>query len=236
MTEHQNVDHAEIAKFEAVAERWWDQEGEFKPLHQINPLRLDFISQHCGGLFERDVVDIGCGGGILSESMAKLSANVTGIDMGAEPLSVAKLHALESGVKVNYQQSTAEAFANDYSGQFDTVTCMEMLEHVPSPESVILACSKLLKPGGKAFFSTLNKSPKAYLFAILGAEYLLNMVPKGTHDFNKFIRPAELIGWAENAGLKIRASAGIDFNPLSGQFKLGQDVSVNYMLYFEKVA
>lgn len=235
MTEHQNVDPSEIAKFESIAQRWWDLDGEFKPLHEINPLRLDFINNKCSGLFDMKTLDLGCGGGILSESMAKLGANVTGIDMGAEPLNVAKLHSLESGVKVDYIQSTAEDFAQSNPESFDVVTCMEMLEHVPDPASVIEAVSKLVKPGGKVFFSTLNKTVKSYLFAILGAEHLLKLVPKGTHDHKKFIKPSTLINWAEQNGLKVKSSAGLNYNPLSGQYTLNQDVSVNYILYFEKV-
>ena len=235
MTEHQNVDHSEIAKFEAIAERWWDFDGEFKPLHDINPLRLDFIAQHAQGLAQKRAVDIGCGGGILAESMAKLGAQVTGIDMGQEPLNVAKLHALESGVKVDYQLSTAEAFSENHSEQFDVVTCMEMLEHVPEPESVIAAAARLAKPGANVYFSTLNKTTKAYLLAILGAEKVLKMVPEGTHDHSKFIRPSQLIAWAEQQGLKVRHSAGLSYNPLTKQFTLNNDVSVNYILHFEKL-
>lgn len=235
MTEHQNVNPSEIAKFESIAQRWWDLDGEFKPLHEINPLRLDFINNKCNGLFDKKTLNLGCGGGILSESMAKLGAQVTGIDMGTEPLNVAKLHSLETGVEVNYIQSTAEAFSEDNAESFDVVTCMEMLEHVPDPASVIAAVSKLVKPGGKVFFSTLNKTIKSYLFAILGAEHILKLVPKGTHDHKKFIKPSTLIAWAEHKGLKVKASAGLNYNPLSGQYKLNQDVSVNYILYFEKV-
>jgi 2-polyprenyl-6-hydroxyphenyl methylase/3-demethylubiquinone-9 3-methyltransferase len=236
MTEHQNVDQHEIAKFESIAERWWDTEGEFKPLHDINPLRLDFINDKCQGLFGKQVLDIGCGGGILTESMAKLGAKATGIDMGQEPLNVAKLHSLESGVQVDYQKIPAEDFAEQNPESFDVVTCMEMLEHVPDPASIIHAVAKLAKPGAHVFFSTLNKTAKAYLLAIVGAEKLLKMVPEGTHDHDKFIRPSALINMAESAGLKVRASAGITYNPLSKTFKLSDDVSVNYILYFEKLA
>ena len=235
MTEHQNVDLSEIAKFEAVAQHWWDLNGDFKPLHDINPLRLDFIMDKTNGLFELTTLDVGCGGGILSESMARMGAKVTGIDMGLEPLNVAKLHALEAGVKLDYQQITAEEFAANHPARFDVVTCMEMLEHVPEPESVIASVAKLVKPGGHVFFSTLNKTVKSYLFAILGAEKILKMVPEGTHDHDKFIRPAQLIAWAEAHGLKVRASNGLSYNPLSGQYKLGSDVSVNYILHFEKL-
>lgn len=235
MTEHQNVDLSEIAKFEAVAQHWWDLNGDFKPLHDINPLRLDFIMNKTNGLFDLTTLDVGCGGGILSESMARMGAKVTGIDMGLEPLNVAKLHALEAGVKLDYQQITAEEFAAAHPAHFDVVTCMEMLEHVPEPESVIASVAKLVKPGGHVFFSTLNKTVKAYLYAILGAEKILKMVPEGTHDHDKFIRPAQLITWAESHGLKVRASNGLSYNPLSGQYKLGSDVSVNYILHFEKL-
>ncbi|MBQ4864039.1 bifunctional 2-polyprenyl-6-hydroxyphenol methylase/3-demethylubiquinol 3-O-methyltransferase UbiG [Pseudoalteromonas sp. MMG013] len=236
MTEHQNVDPQEIAKFEDIAQQWWDTEGEFKPLHDINPLRLDFISHRSQGLFEKTVLDVGCGGGILTESMAKLGANATGIDMGQEPLNVAKLHSLEAGVKVNYQKIPAETFAQQNPEQFDVVTCMEMLEHVPDPASIIKAVAALAKPGAHVFFSTLNKTTKAYLLAIVGAEKVLKMVPEGTHDHDKFIRPSTLIKWAEQCDLKVRASAGINYNPLSKTFTLTDDVSVNYILHFEKLA
>ncbi|ATC94655.1 bifunctional 2-polyprenyl-6-hydroxyphenol methylase/3-demethylubiquinol 3-O-methyltransferase UbiG [Pseudoalteromonas tunicata] len=235
MTVHQNVDQQEIAKFEAVAQHWWDLTGDFKPLHEINPLRLDFIMDHAGGLFDKKTLDVGCGGGILSESMARMGASVTGIDMGQEPLNVAKLHSLETGVKVDYVQTTAEDFANQHPASFDVITCMEMLEHVPDPESIIQSIAQLVKPGGQVFFSTLNKTLKSYLFAIVGAEKILKMVPNGTHDHQKFIRPAQLINWAEKYDLKVRASKGLSYNPISGQYSLGSDVSVNYILYFEKV-
>ncbi|MCF6434036.1 MULTISPECIES: bifunctional 2-polyprenyl-6-hydroxyphenol methylase/3-demethylubiquinol 3-O-methyltransferase UbiG [Pseudoalteromonas] len=236
MTEHQNVDPQEIAKFEEIAERWWDQEGEFKPLHDINPLRLDFINDKCHGLFDKKVLDVGCGGGILTESMAKLGSHAHGIDMGQEPLNVAKLHSLESGVKVEYQRVPAEEFAKQHPESFDVVTCMEMLEHVPDPASIIAAVAKLAKPGASVFFSTLNKTTKAYLMAIVGAEKLLKLVPEGTHDHGKFIRPSTLINWAEQVGLKVRGSAGISYNPISKTFTLSNDVSVNYLLHFEKLA
>ncbi len=236
MTEHQNVDNAEIAKFEAIAERWWDLEGEFKPLHEINPLRLDFIADKTKGLFDKETLDVGCGGGILSHSMARMGAKVTGIDMGQEPLTVAKLHSLETSVPVEYIKVPAEQFANEHPERFDVITCMEMLEHVPDPASIIHAVAKLAKPGADVFFSTLNKTPKAYLYAIVGAEKLLKMVPEGTHDHKKFIKPAQLIAWAEQAGLKVRASAGLSYNPLSKQYTISDDVSVNYMLHFEKLA
>lgn len=236
MTVQQNVDASEIAKFEAMADRWWDLTGEFKPLHEINPLRLDFINLYSGGLFNKNTLDVGCGGGILAESMAKLGATVTGIDMGEEPLNVAKLHALEMGVDLKYLKVTAEEFASNYPTSFDVVTCMEMLEHVPDPESIIASLAKLVKPGGHVFMSTLNKTIKGYLYAIVGAEYVLKLVPKGTHDHNKFIQPATLIGWAEKYGLKARIIKGLSYSPLSQTYSLSDDVSVNYMIHFEKLS
>ena len=224
-----NVDHAEIAKFEALAHRWWDRESEFKPLHEINPLRVNWIDERIG-LAGKQVLDVGCGGGILSESMALRGASVTAIDMGEAPLAVARLHQLESGVSVDYRQSTAEALAAEMPGQFDVVTCLEMLEHVPDPASVIAACQRLVKPGGQVFFSTINRNPKAYLLAIIGAEYLLKMLPRGTHDFKKFIRPSELGAWCRGAGLEVKDIVGLTYNPLSKTYKLGNDVDVNYMI------
>ena len=227
----QNVDHAEIAKFEAVASRWWDLEGEFKPLHRINPLRLGWIAQHSNGLFGKKVLDVGCGGGILAESMAREGANVTGLDMGAEPLEVARLHALESGITVNYVQQTVEDHAASHAGQYDVVTCMEMLEHVPDPRSVVLACAQLVKPGGEVFFSTINRNPKAWLLAVFGAEYVMRMVPRGTHDVKKFIRPAELLNWVDETPLREMGMIGLHYNPLTNQFRLGRGVDVNYMVH-----
>ncbi|WEA07047.1 bifunctional 2-polyprenyl-6-hydroxyphenol methylase/3-demethylubiquinol 3-O-methyltransferase UbiG [Pantoea dispersa] len=232
----QNVDHAEIAKFEAVASRWWDLEGEFKPLHRINPLRLGWIAQHSNGLFGKKVLDVGCGGGILAESMAREGAEVTGLDMGAEPLEIARLHALESGVSVNYVQQTVEAHAASHAGQYDVVTCMEMLEHVPDPRSVVLACAQLVKPGGEVFFSTINRNPKAWLLAVFGAEYVLRMVPRGTHDVKKFIRPAELLNWVDETALRERNMTGLHYNPLTNQFRLGRGVDVNYMVHTHRQA
>ena len=229
-----NVDHQEIAKFEAVASRWWDLEGEFKPLHQLNPLRLAWIEEYSAGLFGKRILDVGCGGGILSESMARQGAHVLGLDMGKEPLQVARLHALESGVEVNYRQDTVEALAEELPGHFDVVTCMEMLEHVPDPASVVRACARLAKPGGQLFFSTINRNAKSWLLMILGAEQLLQLVPKGTHDHAKFIQPAELSRLAEQAGLLLRHMRGVRYNPLLGQFSLSRDVDVNYMLHCHK--
>lgn len=229
-----NVDHQEIAKFEAVASRWWDLEGEFKPLHQLNPLRLAWIEEYSAGLFGKRILDVGCGGGILSESMARQGAQVLGLDMGKEPLQVARLHALESGVEVTYRQGTVEALAEELPGHFDVVTCMEMLEHVPEPASVVRACARLAKPGGQLFFSTINRNAKSWLLMILGAERLLQLVPKGTHDHAKFIQPAELSRHAEQAGLLLRHMSGVRYNPLLGQFSLSRDVDVNYMLHCHK--
>ncbi|MBA0211649.1 bifunctional 2-polyprenyl-6-hydroxyphenol methylase/3-demethylubiquinol 3-O-methyltransferase UbiG [Pectobacterium brasiliense] len=226
-----NVDHQEIAKFEAIASRWWDLEGEFKPLHRINPLRLGYISQHAEGLFGKKVLDVGCGGGILAESMAREGADVTGLDMGAEPLQVARLHALESGVAVDYVQETVEAHAHAYPGLYDVVTCMEMLEHVPDPQSVVQACARLVKPGGHVFFSTINRNAKAWMMAVIGAEYVLKMVPRGTHDIKKFIRPAELMHWVDSTPLREKHIIGLHYNPLMDHFKLGPNVDVNYMLH-----
>jgi len=226
-----NADPAEIAKFEALASRWWDPQSEFKPLHEINPLRLDYIERNAGGLAGKRVLDVGCGGGILAESMAALGGQVTGIDMGEAPLSVARLHGLESGISVAYEQSTADAYAARHAGMFDVVTCMEMLEHVPDPASVIAACARLAKPGGAIFFSTINRNPKSYLFAIVGAEYLLRLLPRGTHDYEKFIRPSELEAWARHAGLKLLDLTGMSYNPLSQQYSLGRDLDVNYLAY-----
>jgi len=224
-----NVDAAEVAKFEKLAHRWWDPQSEFKPLHEINPLRLGYIEQHAG-LDGQRIVDVGCGGGILSESMAAKGADVLGIDMGETPLSVAKLHKLESGVDVEYRQCTAETLAAEMPHSFDVVTCMEMLEHVPDPASIIKACATLVKPGGKVFFSTINRNMKAYLFAIVGAEYVLQMLPKGTHDYAKFIRPSEMEAWARDAELKFTDMVGMTYNPLTKHYALGSDVDVNYLV------
>ncbi|RDE22998.1 bifunctional 2-polyprenyl-6-hydroxyphenol methylase/3-demethylubiquinol 3-O-methyltransferase UbiG [Motiliproteus coralliicola] len=231
-----NVDQDEIAKFEALASRWWDKQSEFKPLHDINPLRVNFVDERAP-LAEKKVLDVGCGGGILSESMAIRGADVSGIDMGETPLKVAKLHGLESGVKVNYRQITAEQLAAEEPESYDVVTCMEMLEHVPDPASVIRACAQLCKPGGQVFFSTLNRNLKSYLFAIVGAEYLLNLVPKGTHEHDKFIRPSELANWCRQAGLEIGETSGMTYNPLTQTYRLDpNDVDVNYLLQTRKPA
>lgn len=235
-TESQNVDTHEIAKFEALASRWWDQESEFKPLHEINPLRINYINDAVS-LKDKKVIDIGCGGGILSEAMAALGAKVKGIDMGEAPLGVARLHLLESNLEVDYERITAEEIAAREAGQYDVVTCLEMLEHVPDPASVITACAKLVKPGGHVFFSTINRNPKAYLFAVIGAEYVLNMLPKGTHDYAKFIQPSELNNYARRAGLEVENLMGMTYNPLSKIYKLNEkDVSVNYLMNTHKPA
>jgi 2-polyprenyl-6-hydroxyphenyl methylase / 3-demethylubiquinone-9 3-methyltransferase len=225
-----NIDQAELDKFSRLASKWWDPNSEFKPLHEINPLRLDYIEKICNGLAEKKILDIGCGGGILSESMAARGAHVTGIDLADKPLKVAKLHLLESGQHVDYQLISAEDLAQQKPHQFDVVTCMEMLEHVPDPASTIKACATLVKPGGQVFFSTINRNPKAYLFAVIGAEYILNMLPKGTHDYAKFIKPSELASMAREAGLHVEQLIGMTYNPLSKIYKLEADTSVNYIV------
>lgn len=226
-----NVDQAEIAKFEALASRWWDKESEFKPLHDINPLRLDFIDGRVG-LAGKRVIDVGCGGGILSEAMAHRGATVTGIDLGEAPLAVARLHQQESGGKVVYRQASAEEMAGEHAGEFDIVTCLEMLEHVPDPAAVVRACATLVRPGGHVFFSTINRNPKAYAFAILGAEYVLGLLPRGTHEYRKFIRPSELSSWCRATGLRVREQSGLTYNPLTRLYRLtSRDVSVNYMMH-----
>jgi 2-polyprenyl-6-hydroxyphenyl methylase/3-demethylubiquinone-9 3-methyltransferase len=230
-----NVDANEIKKFEDLAHRWWDRDSEFRPLHEINPLRLDYIDQNSGGLKGKKVIDVGCGGGILAESMALRGADTLGIDMGETPLSVAELHALDSGVEnVQYKKITVEEIASEQAAQFDLVCCMEMLEHVPDPGSIIQACADLVKPGGSVFFSTINRNPKAFALAIVGAEYILNMLPRGTHEYAKFIRPSELESWARNADLHLENIKGMTYNPLFQSYKLGDDVDVNYMMYFTK--
>lgn len=232
----QNIDRSEIAKFEALASRWWDKESEFKPLHDINPLRANWIDER-SPVAEKKILDVGCGGGILSESMAQRGAHVTGIDMGEAPLAVAQLHSLETGVEVSYQQNTAEDMAAQHAEEYDIVTCLEMLEHVPDPSSVIKACTDLVKPGGHVYFSTINRNPKAYIFAVLGAEYLLKLLPKGTHDYSKFIRPSELCNWAREAGLELQTMTGMTYNPFTKHYRLNDnDVDVNYMIYARKPA
>jgi 2-polyprenyl-6-hydroxyphenyl methylase/3-demethylubiquinone-9 3-methyltransferase len=232
-TLNDNVDPAELAKFDTLASRWWDTDGDFKSLHEINPLRLDWIQQHVS-LDGRRAVDIGCGGGILAESMAAAGASVTGIDMAEAALSVARLHLHESGLEVDYLQRTAEALADQQPGAFDVVTCLEMLEHVPDPAQVIRSCAELVKPGGHVFFSTINRNPKSFLFAIVGAEYVLRLLPSGTHEYEKFIRPSELESWARDAGLQLRDSTGMLYNPLTKEYSLGPDVDVNYLMYFTR--
>ncbi|VAW71331.1 3-demethylubiquinol 3-O-methyltransferase @ 2-polyprenyl-6-hydroxyphenyl methylase [hydrothermal vent metagenome] len=228
-TQDNNVDPHEINKFEQLASRWWDPQSEFKPLHEINPLRLNYIDQRAP-LKGKKVIDVGCGGGILSESMAVRGAQVTGIDMGEAPLSVARLHGLESGVNVDYQQMTAEQHAQQHPGEYDLVTCMEMLEHVPDPASIVQACATLVKPGGHVFMSTINRNPKSYLYAVVGAEYVLNLLPKGTHDYKKFIKPSELTQWLRANALDIQDLSGMSYNVFNQQYKIASDISVNYLL------
>ena len=228
-----NVDRDEIEKFEKLAGRWWDPGSEFKPLHDINPLRLGYIDR-LAPLAGKQVIDIGCGGGLLTEAMAVKGAQVTGIDMGKAPLSVARLHRHESGLEIDYQQATAEQMAETRAGSFDVVTCLEMLEHVPDPGAVIAACARLIKDDGHVFLSTINRNPKAYLFAVVGAEYLLRMLPRGTHDYSKFIRPSEMEAWARACGLQLVDLTGMSYNPLTREYRLGRDVSVNYLACFRK--
>lgn len=229
-----NVDANEIKKFEDLAHRWWDTNSEFKPLHDINPLRLNYIDENSNGLKGKKIIDVGCGGGILAESMALRGADTIGIDMGAAPLSVAELHALDTGVDVSYKKITVEEMAEKHAGEFDVVTCMEMLEHVPDPGSIISACAKLVKPDGHVFFSTINRNPKSFALAIVGAEYIMNMLPRGTHEYNKFIRPSELESWARNASLHLENIKGMTYNPLLQSYKLGSDVNINYLMHCTK--
>jgi len=230
-----NVDYDEVDKFAVLAARWWDKNSEFKPLHDINPLRLNYIKEQCGGSLEgKRILDIGCGGGILSESLALEGATVVGIDLAEAGLEVAKLHLLESGLDIDYQFISAEDLTETESESFDVITCLEMLEHVPVPSLIIEACSKLVKSNGRVFFSTINRNPKSYFFAIVGAEYVLNLLPKGTHNYDKFIRPSEIDGWARNFNLSISSIIGMTYNPLTKKYKLGDDVSVNYMTHYEK--
>ena len=230
-----NIDLDEVEKFGSLAARWWDKDSEFKPLHDINPLRLNYIKEQCGGSIKgKRILDVGCGGGILCESLALEGAEVVGIDLAEAGLEVAKLHLLESGLDVNYQKITAEEFAQSNAETFDIVTCMEMLEHVPEPSSIIKSCSKLVKPQGRVFFSTINRNPKSYFFAIVGAEYVLNLLPKGTHNYEKFIRPSEIDIWARRNNLSISSMIGMTYNPITKKYKLEKDVSVNYLTHYQK--
>ena len=231
----QNADPAELEKFGELAHRWWDPQGEFRPLHELNPLRLGWIDG-LAPLAGKSVLDVGCGGGILAEAMARLGAQVTGIDLSEKPLKVARLHLLESGLAVHYELVSAEEKAKNSPGAFDIVTCMELLEHVPDPASTVAACAGLVKPGGRVFFSTINRNPKSYLFAVIGAEYLLKLLPRGTHDYARFIRPSELSRWCRDAGLEPLELKGMTYNPVTGQYRLGEDCDVNYSLCCTKDA
>ena len=224
-----NADPAELEKFSNLAHRWWDPQGEFRPLHEINPLRLGWIDRHAQ-LAGKAVIDVGCGGGILAEAMAQRGARVTGIDLSEKGLKVAELHLLESKLDVTYRKAMAEEFAAENPGAFDVVTCMELLEHVPQPESMVAACARLVRPGGFVFFSTINRNPKSYLFAVIGAEYVLNLLPKGTHDYMRFIKPSELSRWSRGAGLRPEELVGMTYNPLTRRYRLGSDCDVNYLL------
>ena len=224
-----NVDQAEIEKFDSLAHRWWDPAGEFKPLHDINPLRLEWIERHAG-LAGKRVLDVGCGGGILAESMARGGAHVTGIDLSEKALRVAQMHLGISKLEVSYQRAEVEAFAAAHAGEFDAVTCMELLEHVPQPAGMVAACARLVRPGGQVFFSTINRSAKAYLFAVIGAEYVLGLLPRGTHDYQRFIRPSELARWSRDANLRVEEMIGMTYNPLTQRYSLGADCDVNYLV------
>ena len=228
-----NVDPDEVAKFESLAAGWWDPQGQSKPLHDLNPIRLSYINQR-HPLVNQQVIDIGCGGGILSEGLAQQGATVTAIDMAEQALNIARLHALDAGLDIDYRHSTAETMAAQQAQQFDVVTCLEMLEHVPDPAAIIQACADLVKPGGSVFFSTLNRHPKAYLVAVLGAEYVMKMLPKGTHDYQRFIRPSELAAWARQAGLSVEDITGMQYHVLTQKFHLGRDVKVNYLMHCRK--
>jgi len=236
VTHTANYDPAELAKFSALAHRWWDPESEFRPLHEINPLRLDWIERQSGGLAGTRAIDVGCGGGILTEAMAARGARVTGIDLSDKALGVARLHQLESGAQVDYRLVAAEALAAEEPASADIVTCMEMLEHVPQPASIVAACAALAKPGATLVFSTLNRNPKSYAFAIVGAEYILRLLPRGTHDWARFIRPAELAGWARRAELDLVELVGMTYNPLTKRYRLEADTSVNYLAAFRRTA
>jgi len=228
-----NIDYDEIAKFDAIAKEWWDPQGKMKPLHQLNPLRLHYVETHAA-LNNKKVLDVGCGGGILSESMSKKGAHVTGIDLSEAVLNAAEIHAQQQSLNIDYQHISVEDLAKQRPESYDLVTCMELLEHVPDPSSIIQACSNLVKPSGALFFSTINRNLKAYLLAIVGAEYILNMLPKGTHEYDKLIRPSELSRWASKASLELNDVTGIRYHPFNNQFELCQDVSVNYLAYFDK--
>lgn len=228
-----NVDPQEIAKFEALADKWWDPDSEFRPLHDINPLRLNYIDKHAS-LPGKRVLDVGCGGGLLSEGMARRGAQVTGIDMGEAPLAVARLHAAQQNIEVEYLKTPVEELAQQRTGHYDLVTCLEMLEHVPDPAAVVAACAQLTKPGGQLVFSTINRNPKAFLFAIVGAEYVLNLLPRGTHEYTRFIRPSELAGWCRAADLAVNETVGMTYNPVTKIYQLNTNVSVNYLLHATK--
>jgi 2-polyprenyl-6-hydroxyphenyl methylase/3-demethylubiquinone-9 3-methyltransferase len=224
-----NADPAELDKFSQLAHRWWDPEGEFRPLHEINPLRLEWIDRHAA-LAGKAVLDVGCGGGILAEAMARRGARVTGIDLADKPLRVAELHLHESRLEITYQLKSAEDLAAERPAAFDLVTCMELLEHVPQPASMVAACASLVRPGGQVFFSTINRNPKSYLFAVIGAEYVLRLLPKGTHDYERFVKPSELARWCRDAGLRSEELVGMTYNPVTKVYRLGSDCDVNYLL------
>ena len=229
-----NLDHDEVNKFDELAAKWWDKDGEFRPLHQINPLRVDFIEER-SSMKGKKVLDVGCGGGILAEALNELGANVTGIDASENTIGVAKSHSRSIGSDVIYIQNTIEEFMSSYPNEkFDVITCLEMLEHVPSPNEIIKSCSNLLKDDGNIFFSTINRNPRSYLFAVIGAEYILNLLPKGTHDYEKFIKPSELAKWIREAGLNSKETIGLSYNPITGNYWLGKDIQVNYMVHAKK--